>query len=77
MAESDSSEAIGQQGNGSYVAPYQIFPQNHPMLIKLSEDNYLIWKQHVLAAVRGYGLEGFLTGEDPPPPRMVTQAGSE
>ena len=70
MAESDTSDVI--RFNASSL---QIFP-NHPMSIKLSDDNYLIWKQHVLSAVRGYGLEGYLTGEQNPPPRVLTPTGA-
>ncbi|KAL1558218.1 hypothetical protein AAHA92_08711 [Salvia divinorum] len=69
MAE---NEVLEQLGSGSSVASFHIFPQNHPMTIKLSEDNNLIWKQHVLSVVRGYGLEGYLTGEQVPPPRIIT-----
>ena len=43
---------------------------------KLSEDNFLIWKQHVLSAVRGYGLEGYLTGEQAAPPQTITSKNS-
>jgi hypothetical protein len=29
---------------------------------KLSSENYILWKAHVLAAVRGARLDGFLNG---------------
>ncbi|KAK6159085.1 hypothetical protein DH2020_006399 [Rehmannia glutinosa] len=38
-------------------------PQSQLVRIKLTESNYLLWKQQILAAVTGYGLEDFLIGE--------------
>ncbi|CAA0833005.1 Unknown protein, partial [Striga hermonthica] len=36
--------------------------QSQLITVKLSDTNYLIWQQQVLAAVRGYGLMGYLDG---------------
>ncbi|KAK6141525.1 hypothetical protein DH2020_024735 [Rehmannia glutinosa] len=35
--------------------------QSQLITIKLNESNHLLWKQQVLAAIRGYGLERFIT----------------
>lgn len=48
-----------------------MLPQSHPISTKLSDSNYLIWRQQVLATVRGYGLEPYLMGEQIIPPKMV------
>lgn len=40
-----------------------IQPQNQLVSIRLNENNYLIWKQQVLTAIKGYGLEKFLSNE--------------
>lgn len=42
--------------------PQMHIPFHQLAPIKLTENNYLMWRQQVLAAVKGYGLEGFLTG---------------
>ncbi|KAK6116197.1 hypothetical protein DH2020_050053 [Rehmannia glutinosa] len=44
--------------------------QGQLLTVKLSENNFLVWRQQVLAAVRGYGLEGYLDGTLPPPERV-------
>ncbi|KAK6135566.1 hypothetical protein DH2020_030674 [Rehmannia glutinosa] len=48
-----------------------IQPQSQLLTIKLGDNNYLIWKQQVWAAVNGYGLEGFLTGESTKPEKYT------
>ncbi|KAK6159299.1 hypothetical protein DH2020_006613 [Rehmannia glutinosa] len=54
-------------------SPGQIIqPQNQLIITKLTEHNYLKWKQQVLSAVRGYGLEGFLNSETTPPKKFIT-----
>ncbi|KAK6131406.1 hypothetical protein DH2020_034849 [Rehmannia glutinosa] len=47
-------------------------PQSQLVTIKLTESNYLMWQQQILAAVTGYGLEDFLTGAKKAPPEYVT-----
>ena len=79
MAESHSSSEHDNEFSASpnySLFANQTFPQNTSVSIKLTKDNYLIWKHHVLSAVRGYGLEGFLTGEQIPPPRVITSTNS-
>ncbi|KAK6135727.1 hypothetical protein DH2020_030507 [Rehmannia glutinosa] len=39
-----------------------IQPQSQLITVKLNESNFLVWKQQIWAAIRGYGLEGYLTG---------------
>ncbi|KAH6811921.1 hypothetical protein C2S51_025683 [Perilla frutescens var. frutescens] len=48
-----------------------IRPQNCPISVKLSDSNFLIWRQQVLAIVRGYGLDAFLSNETSPPSQFI------
>ena len=52
-------------------ANFQISTMLPPLHIRLSHTNYSFWKSHILFAVRGYGLEGFLTDDCVCPPAMV------
>lgn len=80
MAE--STESSGTAGGNTNNHPTQNFsspiflPQNHSISIKLTEGNSLIWQQQILATVRGYGLESYLTGEREAPPQMRMIQGS-
>jgi len=38
-----------------------------PITLKLSDENYLIWKQQILATVRGFKLFHYLDGSNAPP----------
>ncbi|KAK6151475.1 hypothetical protein DH2020_014110 [Rehmannia glutinosa] len=42
--------------------------------VKLNDTNYLVWRQQVFAAARGYGLDGFLIGKHATPPEFITSA---
>ncbi|KAG8483306.1 hypothetical protein CXB51_022295 [Gossypium anomalum] len=42
--------------------------------IKLSERNFLLWKNQLLLILEGYGLDGFVLGTILPPPAFVTGA---
>ena len=75
MTESDSS-SFTQLTPENQIPSIPILPQNHPISTKLSEENYLIWRQQILATVRGYGLEPYLMGEQEVPPQMIAVTGS-
>lgn len=64
--------------SGSGAAPQNsiVFLQNSPVSVKLKETNYLIWRQQVLATIRGYGLEGFLTGTMEKPQEWISEKGA-
>ena len=47
-----------------------INPGNQVLTIRLTDSNYLLWRQQVSAAVRGHGLTGFLTRTTTNPPEM-------
>lgn len=40
-----------------------INPANQLAAIRLDDKNFLIWRQHALAGVRGFGLEGYIQGQ--------------
>ncbi|CAA0829640.1 Unknown protein, partial [Striga hermonthica] len=41
---------------------------------KLDESNYLIWKQQVIKAIRGYGVEGYINGETKKPEKLISDS---
>ena len=41
------------------------------LLIKLYQDNFLLWKYQVLPIARGHGIEGCLFGTKPQPPEFL------
>ncbi|KAL8507591.1 hypothetical protein ACS0TY_018218 [Phlomoides rotata] len=59
------------KGESAPLQPVQL-PLNQLILVKLNEDNYLIWKQQVLVVVRGHGLDGYLTGGRPCPDEFLS-----
>ncbi|GFP84907.1 retrovirus-related pol polyprotein from transposon tnt 1-94 [Phtheirospermum japonicum] len=67
-----SSHAVFQNTSlSSQSSNSTIQLQNQLISIKLNDSNYLLWKIQVYTAVRGYGLEGYLTGEIRPPPQFT------
>ncbi|CAA0815262.1 Unknown protein, partial [Striga hermonthica] len=44
---------------------------------KLDQNNFLMWKQQALSAIKGYGLETFIKKEAESPSPIVTRDGSE
>lgn len=46
--------------------------------VKLEDENYLTWKQQILIASRGYGLEYFIIGGSSIPPQFIDgEAGTQ
>lgn len=70
-------EPITTSNHYSSIAPqYPTLNYNHPLGVKLTDSNFLIWQQQIQAIVIGHDLEGFLTGEEEAPPRLITDPGS-
>ncbi|KAK0606487.1 hypothetical protein LWI29_038288 [Acer saccharum] len=42
------------------------------LTLKLDHTNYIYWKTQVLTAIEALDLEGFITGEKTPPPKLIT-----
>ena len=47
-----------------------------PIPLKLDDENFLLWKQQVLATVDGLLLSSFLDGTDVPPRRLSAADGT-
>ncbi|PON47862.1 hypothetical protein TorRG33x02_321990 [Trema orientale] len=57
------------------LPPLPILPSmNQPFTIKLDADNYLIWKNQLLNVIIANGLEDFIDGSRPCPPRFTDPA---
>lgn len=50
---------------------------NKLVTVKLDDSNYLIWKHQVLTAIRGYGLEDYLTGSSAVPTQFINGESGE
>lgn len=46
----------------------------HPVSIKLSDDNYLTWKQQAMATIKGYKLQRFILGAHAIPSQFSSPA---
>ncbi|KAK6158153.1 hypothetical protein DH2020_005467 [Rehmannia glutinosa] len=57
--------------NPQSVQSPTIQPQNQVVTVKLTDNNYLLWKMQILTCVRGCGLLGFLTGKIQPPEKFL------
>ena len=70
-AHSDPSSSTGVQPHRT-APPPPTAPALDPLPLSnntlLDRTNYQYWHALVLAAVRAYGLEGYLLGTMPPPP---------
>ncbi|CAA0819588.1 Unknown protein, partial [Striga hermonthica] len=69
--------AFTTPGNSSFAnqngaASQLVFPQSQLITLKLEDSNFLIWKQQILTAIRGYGLESFISATTSPPDRFIT-----
>ena len=68
MAESDGSNV---EENSPFSSPIPVLSQTHPIAVKLTEINYLIWKQQIMSTIRAFDLEPFLFEEQVVPPRLI------
>ncbi|RVW43373.1 Retrovirus-related Pol polyprotein from transposon RE1 [Vitis vinifera] len=46
---------------------------NHSLSVKLDNKNFLIWKQQIVSAIRGYGLQKFVFSDDEVPVQFLTR----
>ncbi|CAA0820292.1 Unknown protein, partial [Striga hermonthica] len=53
-----------------------IQPQHQLISIKLTDTNYLLWKQQTYSAIIGYGLENFIAADSHPPERFISTDGT-
>ncbi|TXG52621.1 hypothetical protein EZV62_021790 [Acer yangbiense] len=55
----------------SSVSAQQWVIVKQPIGVKLNDNNFLLWKQQITAAIRGLGLQGFLDGKSICPPETT------
>ncbi|CAA0829121.1 Unknown protein [Striga hermonthica] len=54
-----------------------IHPQHQLISIKLTDSNYLLWRQQTYSAIVGYGLESFIAADSTPPPRFLSSGSTD
>ncbi|KAK6141727.1 hypothetical protein DH2020_024529 [Rehmannia glutinosa] len=70
MSNKSTTLTGAQSSSGSSMA--EIHPRSQLISIKLTDSNYLLWRQQILAAVTGYGVEGYLTGDQEIPEKFLS-----
>ncbi|KAK6141030.1 hypothetical protein DH2020_025211 [Rehmannia glutinosa] len=70
MVGSTESTATTSTAASTQISIIQ--PQNQLVSTKLDESNFLIWRQQVYTAIRGYGLEDFITKANNRPSELLT-----
>ncbi|KAH7666842.1 Retrotransposon Copia-like N-terminal protein [Dioscorea alata] len=61
------SETPGESSSISDSGGYEMLPKspitfNHNISVKLDDDNFLRWKQQVLAVIKGHKLQSYIQG---------------
>ncbi|KAK6143064.1 hypothetical protein DH2020_023412 [Rehmannia glutinosa] len=57
----------------SSSTPQIISPHSQLVTVKLDDSNYLVWKQQVLTAIKGYGLEDFISEQSNVPEKFTKE----
>ena len=68
MASSSVSISPTQPSQLEPTTPITVL--NHRITIRLSDDNFLLWKAQLTPFLRGQNLFGYVDGSIPPPPRF-------
>ena len=50
---------------------------HHLITIKLTRDNYLLWKAQIVPYLKGQHLYGYLSKTTPTPPQIITVAAND
>ena len=53
-------------------SPTTLTPIHHLITIKLTSENYLLWKAQIVPYLKGQHLYGYLDGSTPTPPQSLT-----
>ena len=69
MASSSSSTSVV---NTTTSSPTSLTTIHHLVTIKLTRDNYLLWKAQIVPYLKGQHLFGYLDGSTPTPPQSLT-----
>jgi hypothetical protein len=54
-----------------YTSPHSLSPVHHLITIKLTRDNYLLWKAQIVPYLKGQNLFGFIDGTQNPLPQFL------
>ena len=68
MASSSVSTGPTQPSQPEPITPITVL--NHRIIIRLSNNNFLLWKAQLTPFLRGQNLFGYVDGSIPPPPRF-------
>jgi hypothetical protein len=68
-ASPSSSSPLSALTQSTY--PHSLPPIHHLITIKLTLDNYLLWKAQILPYLKGQHLFGFVDGTQTPPPQYL------
>ena len=71
MASSSSSASANTTATTS-LSSHNLINLHHDTKIKLTRDNYLLWKAQIVLYIKGLHLFGFLDGTKPAPPQSIT-----
>ena len=55
-------------------SPTTLTTIHHLITIKLTRDNYLVWKAQIVSHLKGQHLYGYLDRTTPAPPQVITIA---
>ena len=56
----------------SFLSQFVLISFNHSIAIKLYHNNFLIWRQQVEVAIKGYKLSKFINRTDTTPPKFLS-----
>uniref|UniRef100_A0A2N9EJB6 Reverse transcriptase Ty1/copia-type domain-containing protein n=2 Tax=Fagus sylvatica TaxID=28930 RepID=A0A2N9EJB6_FAGSY len=68
---SASSSASSLSALTPTTSPHYLSPIHHLITIKLTRDNYLLWKAQIIPYLKGQHLFGFVDGTETPPPEFL------
>ena len=75
MASSSSSDSTNTIATTN-PSSHNLINLHHNTTIKLTRDNYLLWKAQIVPYIKGFHLYGFLDGTKPAPPQSIPSQSS-
>uniref|UniRef100_A0A2N9J507 Retrotransposon Copia-like N-terminal domain-containing protein n=1 Tax=Fagus sylvatica TaxID=28930 RepID=A0A2N9J507_FAGSY len=76
-SSSSSSSSRSLSALTQNTSPHSLSPVHHLIIIKLTRDNYLLWKAQIVPYLRGQHLFGFIDGTQSPPPQFLPLSTTE
>jgi hypothetical protein len=71
MASSSSSSSSSLSALTQNPPTQSLPPIHHLITIKLTRDNYLLWKAQIVPYLKGQHLFGYIDGSISPPPQFL------